>query len=190
MLSLDSVGTQWSRPAAPIYRPAPGAWDGVLVTGPSAARGPGGEWRLYYTGAGTTIGVGLLLSADGVTWTPHPANPVFERRLGAWDEAVLEPCVRYLRGRWWMWYSGYREPLADDTRIGIGLAVSDDGVSWTRVGEGPVLPPGPAGTWYAHRVLAPDVIEEPDGSLLMAAYGQTRADVGVIAGRIGFWRSE
>lgn len=189
MLSLDSAGTRWNRPPGPLYRPAPGAWDGAFLTGPSATRGPDGLWRIYYAGAGTTVGIGLLTSADGATWTPHPANPVFERRLGAWDEATLEPCVRFLRGRWWMWYSGYREPLSDSTRIGVGLAVSADGVNWTRAAEGPVLAPGPAGSWYSHRVLAADVFEEPDGGLLMAAYGQARADVGVSAGSIGFWRS-
>ena len=134
----------------------------MFLTGPSLARGPDGTWRIWYTGAGTTVGIGLLTSPDGVTWTPHPANPVFERRLGQWDEATLEPCVRWLRGQWWMWYSGYREPLGNATRIGIGLAVSDDGVHWTRVGDGPVLGPGAAGTWNDLRVLSPDVIVEPE----------------------------
>ncbi len=189
MLSADSAGTTWSRPAAPAYRPTSGAWDGVFVTGPSVARGPDGVWRIWYAGAGTTVGIGLLTSPDGVTWTAHPDNPVFERRLGQWDEATLEPCVRWLRGRWWMWYSGYREPLDSGTRIGIGLAVSDDGVHWTRVGDGPVLGPGPAGAWNDLRVLAPDVIVEPDGSLLMTAYGQKTTDPGQSLGSIAFWRS-
>ena len=190
MLSLDSAGTQWNRPPTPIYRPGVGAWDGVFLTGPSALRGPDGIWRIYYTGAGTTIGIGVLTSPDGVVWTPFPGNPVFERRLGQWDEAVLEPCVRFTRGHWWMWYSGYREPLGAGTRIGIGLASSDDGVHWTRVGNGPVLGPGLPGSWDDLRVLSADVQIEPDGSLLMAAYGLASRDLGVTAGSIAFWRSK
>ncbi len=189
-VSGDSVGTLWTRAPAPVYRPSPGAWDGALVTGPSLMRGSDGLWRIYYSGAGTTIGIGLLTSPDGVTWTPYPGNPVFERRLGQWDEATLEPCVREFNGCWYLWYSGYREPLADSTTIDIGLAISYDGIHWMREHEGPVLAHGAAGAWASHRVLAPDVIRLGDGSLLMAAYGQTRADVGVVSGKIGFWRSK
>lgn len=188
LVSLDTLGRAWQRPAAPIYRPSPGAWDAALVTGPCAVRGPDGVWRVYYAGAGTTVGIGLLTSPDGVAWTPHASNPVFERRLGQWDEATLEPCVRWIRGKWWMWYAGYREPLADSTRIGIGLATSDDGVNWTRIGDGPVIRPR-AGSWYDQRVLSPDVLALPDGSLLMAAYGQSSSDIGAVLGTIGLWRS-
>lgn len=189
MRSNDTLGVDWARPAAPIYRPPPGGWDAALVTGPNLVRAPGGEWRIYYTGAGTTVGIGLLTSPDGVTWTPYANAPVFERRIGQWDEATLEPCVRFVNGRWWLWYSGYREPLSSTTRIGIGLAVSDDGVHWTRVGTGPVLDHGTTGAWNDLSVLSPDVVQEADGTLLMAAYGLRTTDPGVNAGSIAFWRS-
>jgi len=189
MLSADSAGRAWSRPAAPVYRPDAAAWDGVFLTGPSLLCGPDGLWRIYYSGAGTTVGIGLLTSVDGVSWSPGAPGPVLERRLGEWDEALLEPCVRYAAGLWWMWYSGYREPLGPTTRIGIGLATSSDGLTWTRQGDGPVLDHGTSGTWNELRVLSPDVLVESDGSLLMAAYGQRPSDPGVNAGSIAFWRS-
>lgn len=189
MFSNDSSGTQWTRPATPIYRPTPGQWDGVFVTGPCGVRGPDGVWRVYYTGAGTTVGIGLLTSPDGVTWTPHPGNPVFERRLGAWDESVLEPCVRYVDGQWHLWYSGFTEPLGPDTRIAIGHAVSIDGVSWTRDPDRPVLSPGSAGSWNDLRVLSGDVLPRTDGTLLMAAYGYSYAASGTTVGWIGLWES-
>jgi hypothetical protein len=189
MFSDDSAGTQWTRPATPIYRPTPGSWDGVFLTGPCGVRGPDGIWRVYYNGAGTTIGIGLLTSPDGVTWTPHPQNPVFERRLGAWDESVLEPCVRFVAGRWRLWYSGFAEPLGPHTSIAIGHAVSNDGVTWTRDPDGPVLSPGPAGRWNDLRVLSGDVLVRGDGTLLMAAYGYSHAAIGSTVGWIGRWES-
>lgn len=187
---LDAEGRQWQRQPEPIYRPEPDGWDGVFVTGTSVLIGPDGVWRLYYSGAGTTVGVGLLTSNDGVTWEPSPDNPVFERELGAWDEATIEPTVRYFGGKYWMWYAGYVEPLGDDTRIAIGLATSDDGVHWQREPDNPVLEPGATGTWNDLRVLSPEVLVEEDGSLLMAAYGcneRSQCREGEMA--VGLWQS-
>lgn len=37
-----------------------------------------------------------------------------------------------------MWYLGYQEPLdLSSTPISIGLATSDDGITWTRHESGP-----------------------------------------------------
>lgn len=68
--SSDREGTRWERSAAPIYRAIAGAWDERLVSGPTVVRGPDGLWRLYYSGAGTKQGVGLLTSRDGRHWVP------------------------------------------------------------------------------------------------------------------------
>jgi hypothetical protein len=189
MVSTDSSGSGWTRPAAPIYRPTPGAWDGALVTGPTVVRGPDGIWRLYYSGLGTRPGVGLLTSTDLVTWRPHAGNPVFEPVSGAWDDAVLEQTVIHSHGRFLMWYSGFANPLSASTRIAIGLATSTDGIHWQRHPGNPVLKPGAAGTWNDLRVLAPEVRELADGSLLMAAYGMATTDAETSAGSTGLWRS-
>jgi len=187
MHSLDAEGKNWQRSGVPIYRPIPGAWDGVLVTGPTVVRGPDGIWRLYYTGIGTKEGVGLLTSTDGISWKPYANNPVLEAQKAAWDEQILEQAVLYFRGQYWMWYSGYQNPLTKTTSIAIGLATSPDGIHWSRHPENPVLKPSTDG-WNDISVLAPDVLVEPDGSLLMAAYGNSHKNQSS-AGSIGFWRS-
>jgi len=187
--SADAEGITWARLPAPIYRASAGAWDGRLVTGPTVLRGPDGLWRLYYSGAGTREGIGLLTSTDGQHWIPHPGNPVLEAEPGAWDEQILEQAAIYHNGRYWLWYSGYRNPLKATTSIAIGVATSEDGVHWMPYAGNPVIRPGPAGAWNDLRVLAPDVVAEPDGSLLMAAYGSSQKDIGRQAGFIGLWRS-
>ncbi|HEY5937138.1 MAG TPA: hypothetical protein VIU61_20950 [Kofleriaceae bacterium] len=192
MQSLDANGTSWTRPAAPIYQPTPGGWDSALVTGPTGLRGPDGVWRVYYSGVGLGgAGVGLLMSTDGVTFTPA-ANPVFPSGgATAWDETVLEQTVRYAHGKYWMLYSAYVGPLdMKTTSIAIGLATSIDGVTWERHPANPVLRPGLAGTWNDLRVLAPDLVIEPDGSFLLAAYGQSTTDpTSDQPGRTALWRS-
>ena len=187
--SDDREGKLWKRSATPIYRATSGAWDGRLVSGPTVLHGPDGIWRLYYSGAGTKQGVGLLTSRDGQHWIAHADNPVLEPQAGAWDEQILEQATAYFGGRYWLWYSGYRNPLVPSTTIAIGLATSQDGIHWTKHPANPVIKPGPSGAWNDLRVLAPDVIQEADGSLLMAAYGSSRRDMGRQAGFIGFWRS-
>lgn len=155
-------------------------------------RGPDGVWRLYYVGAGTTVGVGLLTSPDGETWTPYPDNPVFERDLNSWDQGLLDPAVLYVDGRYLMWYSGFKEPLdLSSTPISIGLATSDDGITWTRHQGGPVIQPGSAGSWNDLRVASPSVHHLPDGSLLLALHGQSVSDAmsGLSLGQIGVYRS-
>ena len=193
MESENIEGTIWRRPSAPIYRPEAKAWDGTLVSGPTVLRGPDGIWRLYYCawgigGAVPRQGIGLLTSKDRVKWTPYPHNPVLEGKAGAWDEELLEPAAIYYKGKYWLWYSGTPHI---NKRLQIGLAMSDDGIHWSRCAHNPVLRPGPPGTWDDHGVLAPDVIVDKDGSLLMAAYGSSNEDVAKnrSSGSIGLWKS-
>jgi hypothetical protein len=202
MHSTDATGLEWERPAQPIYRPASDAWDGAFVSGPTflevpAGKADAGQWRIYYSGAGTTVGIGLLTSEDqGESWVAHPASPVLEGAEGSWDEGILEVSVRYVNGEYLMWYSGYEEPLdLEKTPIYIGLARSEDGISWRRSEYNPVLGPAEAGSWNDLRVASPHVIVEDDGSLLLFAHGQSQDNVGgslggrPALGRLGVWRS-
>jgi hypothetical protein len=202
MQSLDAAGMEWQRPSEPIYRPDPEAWDGSFVSGPTFIEVPAGEsdsgqWRLYYSGAGDTVGIGLLTSDDqGDTWQAYGDNPVFEGAMGSWDEGILESSVRHVNGEYLMWYSGYEEPLnLERTPIYIGLARSDDGIHWTRSEYNPVLGPGEPGSWNDLRVVSPHVIVDRDGSLLLFAHAQSRDNVGTnprgrpALGRLGVWRS-
>ena len=194
MRSANSAGTNWIRAAEPIYRPKPDGWDFAFVTGPTFVEAPDGEWRIYYTGAGTTVGIGLLTSNDeGITWTPHPDNPVFERDLASWDQGIFEPSVLYTGepGRYMMWYSGYEEPLdLESTPIYIGLATSTDGITWERSEYNPVLGPAAPEAWNGLRVTSPHVVVDEDGSLLMFAHAQDMGSIGTSLGLLGVWRSE
>lgn len=168
-------GATWERTAAPVYTPSrPDGWDASFISGPMALRGSDGRWRLYYGGASTrSLGgkIGVLLSDDGESWTPHPANPVFANRVGEWDESVIDAHVVFAGGRYLMWHTGWVEPLTQDSRISIGLAESEDGIEWTRVSNEPVLTPGETGTWNDTSVVSPSIRVEADGSLMMAVHG-------------------
>lgn len=190
--SADADGTAFGASEAPIYRPDPGGWDAAFISGASVVVGADGVWRLYYAGIGTTQGVGLLESTDGQTWTPHPDNPVLERDLSGWDQAVMEPEVHLIGDRYYMWYTGYEEPLdLTSTPMSIGLATSEDGVHWSRHDGNPIISPGTdPGAWNGLRIVSPSVLVEDDGGLLMAVHGQSEADAeGALLGRIGLYRA-
>ncbi|NBC85364.1 MAG: hypothetical protein GVY25_04145 [Bacteroidetes bacterium] len=75
--------------------------------------------------------------------------------------------------------------------MSIGLAVSDDGIRWSRDESNPVIEPGRAGAWNGLRVVSPSVRVEDDGSLVMAVHGQSREDArGAVLGRVGLYRAE
>lgn len=195
--SMDAEGTQWARPSQPIYRPTAGGWDESFLTSPGALLGSDGVWRLYYVGASVNTDalgrVGVLTSTDGVSWTPR-ASFVFEGRAGKWDANVLDPHVQFLGGRYVMWYSAlagqYDMP---DTPIHVGVAVSEDGYTWQRLQEEPIISPQ-AGTWTSSRVLDVEVLPQADGSLLMVGYAVSKEPPNpnfptFLPGRIGFWSS-
>lgn len=118
-------------------------WEGGFVAAPSALRvgvGVGGEVWIYYEGAG---GVGLARSSDGAAFSREP-GPVLEPDATSWEKGAVprSPGVALLwDGTYRMFYEV--DP-AGDGRSMIGEARSDDGVTWTRVGDAPALEPSNA----------------------------------------------
>jgi hypothetical protein len=91
-------------------------------------------------------GLGTAVSDDGVTWTPHIANPGFESSPSGWDRSGMggievtwyPPDQQYL-----LMYQGYEVDLsANYAAAGLGMMASFDGVSWYPVRDEPILPFG------------------------------------------------
>ena len=82
-------------------------------------------------------------SADGGTndpWVSCGADPVFEAGASGWDSySIAGPSVRYngTEGSFQMGYSG-----SDSQANRIGMAVSTDGMTWTRCPENPIIDKG------------------------------------------------
>lgn len=113
-------------------------WEGGTIGAPSALVAGDEVWLYYAAGEG----IGLAKSADGVTFAKS-AGPVLAAATSGWDAgaAPRSPSVIALaEGGLAMFYE-----VTAAGRTMIGEARSSDGLAWTRVGEGPVLAPGPAG---------------------------------------------
>ncbi|HJZ56894.1 MAG TPA: hypothetical protein VKE74_18135 [Gemmataceae bacterium] len=134
--------------AGPVFEAAgPGHWDAKIRERGWVLR-EGGVYKLWYTGYdGTATGrrmLGLATSADGVTWTRHPNNPLVPDHWVE-DVMVVKDGERYLM-------------FAEGENDRAQLLTSTDGLKWERAGRldvrlasGEPIPEGPYGTPTALR---------------------------------------
>jgi hypothetical protein len=103
----------------------------------------GSIWRLWYTGYDSTRGetksLGYATSPDGLAWTRHPKNPVFD---GVWTEDVFV-----------LKHEGLFHMFAEGKGDVAHRLTSPDGVRWEERGSldirtkaGTPIPPGAYGT--------------------------------------------
>lgn len=162
-------GRSFDRNPVTVLEPAE-AWEGGTVGAPSALR-VGEEVWLYYGGS---EGIGLATSSDGASFSRVGDGPVLAMADGGWE---LSPprnpgVIRLTDGRFQLFYDA-----ETDAGPAIGEARSDDGITWTRVGEAPVL--APASTIDAAGAEAPWplVAESAEGrSIEYLYYGAVDAD--------------
>lgn len=138
-----------------------GRWDsGIAASSIVVAED---KYVLYYFGFnGRThadFAVGRATSQDGVNFTKYndpdtidskymDTDPVFRESTG-WDKEVMLMSVRLHESGWEMFYTG----LEDSWRNvpgNIGYATSDDGITWQRYGDVPILTLGEedVGIWW------------------------------------------
>lgn len=179
--SHDGVNFQKS-PANPILEPGPpDSFDQFAVTDPAVIR-VRGLYYLYYAGEteDEIEQIGLATSRDGVHFTKHPDNPVLKvGPPGSFDEQeVSNPMVLRRGGTWFMWYAGVSEDIES-----TGLALSLDGVHWTKFPANPVIPHGPEGSFDEIETSDPGIIEarfkHASGALLLDYYTAVDADFSV-----------
>jgi len=146
-------GVNWTKHGMVLDTGAPGSWDDGMVGFPFVFRDTDGTLKMLYAGRSTSLQIyqiGLATSTDGINWTRYSGNPILQPgSSGAWDEKqVLDPSLVIdldapPEERYKMWYNGYDR----NDRIAIGLAISADGLNWTKYSGNPVITPGASGTW-------------------------------------------
>jgi predicted GH43/DUF377 family glycosyl hydrolase len=101
--------------------------------------------RLYFTSRDAEgrshIGRSVLRLDDGARATDIEPDPVLSPGpLGAFDDAgVTGSCVVERNGRWFLFYTGWSLGVSVPFYLQAGLAVSDDGVTFTRVSAAPLF---------------------------------------------------
>jgi predicted GH43/DUF377 family glycosyl hydrolase len=155
-VTLSSVWTKLPTDCA-LDVGSSGSWDDFQVYKPSVLY-DGMTYHMWYTGNDGSGGrIGYATSSNGITWTKHISNPVFDvGSAGAWDDGqVFDPHVIYDGTTYHMWYGGDDGSVTNNK---IGYANSTDGIVWTRHPSNPVLSQGPSGSWDDYLIHTPCVV--------------------------------
>jgi predicted GH43/DUF377 family glycosyl hydrolase len=148
--SPGNLRFEWRVRPEPVLGRGPDAWDSGDVLNPSVVRFEsrllnlysGFDGRVWHTGAATSRD-GLAWSKQGLRLSPDPRT---------WEGGYIAANGSALvRGqRVWYWYQAGDPPR-------IGLATSDGASNWQKH-PGPVLEPGPTGSWDERGLGDPYVI--------------------------------
>mgnify|MGYP001343491810 CR=1 FL=1 len=108
--SVDGLTWVRSTPSPVVAVGPTGAWDSRYVFNPIVLL-DSGVYHLWYSGSSTltptSYSIGHATSADGLTWTKDPANPLLAPTPNAWDSrAVLAGTVLAEGGGYTLWYVG------------------------------------------------------------------------------------
>ncbi len=152
------------RSSKPLLSPSPGSWDSKEVAYPRLVEREG-RMLLFYSGFdGAVWRTGVAFSRDGASWQENP-RAVLEPSASGWDSEFISARGSVLvdKGAFFYWYQGGRVPR-------IGLASSVDGLNWNKQ-PGPVLEPGPPGSWDSSGVADPYLVKCGE-TLLLYYVGQ------------------
>lgn len=147
------------------------------------------ETHLFYLApqAGNNLHrlIGHAISTNWLDWDELPSIELTGCK-GQWDSGRIGTghVFRYDDGRYYMAYTGRIDPQED-----IGLAVSDDLVTWQKVSTSPVWPQATCPPYETHEAAPgltlpwrdPFVVRDPTGE--WEAYVCARTDRGPLAGR-------
>lgn len=164
--SVDGL-TFTRNPANPILKPT-GAWNAGRAIDADVVLWRGKLWCFWATrdplmkiqqiGAHTADPTSDFAPSR---WTQvNQDGPLLKPEL-AWEGECIEAsavCVH--DDRLFMWYGGSYNASPQQ----IGCAVSDDGRTWKRLGDGPWLPCGTPGSWNQHESGHPFVYTHVDGT--------------------------
>ncbi|HEV3004577.1 MAG TPA: hypothetical protein VGX78_08950 [Pirellulales bacterium] len=96
--------------------------------------------------------IAVVESDDGLAWG-EPRIVLGPNKASGWEDDVNRPVVVKQGGKYHMWYTGQAKG-----KSWIGLATSEDGTTWERASDKPVLSPEQA--WEREAVMCPHVMYE------------------------------
>ena len=136
VLYCESVdGIIWTKYPNPVIYPGGyNSWDSKAVS-PGAVIKENGIYKMYYCGYADEYDswhVGYATSVDGINWTKYP-QPIITGTYG-WEHQLIPFSIIKLNNQYYLYFTGRNHP---NNRI--GLAVSQDGINFTKYSGNPIL---------------------------------------------------
>lgn len=160
-LATSADGATWQKSAAnPLIEPDAESWEGeYIAANGTVAYGDGGFMHWYQAGPRNGTEIGLARSADGTAWEKEP-RPVLEKGPpGSWDESALgDPYVFSCGDTHYLFYLGQNQFGVQR----LGVARSNDGVTWQKSHLNPLLEPGGIGEFDERGLGEPAVFQTAD----------------------------
>lgn len=164
--AVSEDGLRFERnPTNPIFAPT-GGWnlgraidaelhiDGDTVFLYGATRDPEMKRQMLFVATAPVSG-----GFNRESWTQRCDAPILKPEL-PWETNCIEAAsVLKRNGRYFMFYAG---GYNNDPQQ-IGVAVSDNGIAWTRLSDEPLLPNGPEGAWNHSESGHPGVFVDDNG---------------------------
>ena len=170
----DAALTGWERSEAPVFAGQ------YFASDPTVVREEDGSYRMVYTcitwpgpvfdEAAARASICEATSDDGLAWENVPADGpfegvVFEGREEGWDQYLEASFLLPWKGGYLLYASGYQHEgdPAQGFPAALEVARSDDGVTFERVSDDPILAPTPG--WYdADAVYSPTIVVDSAGA--------------------------
>ena len=151
-LAVSGDGVSWHKEAR-ILSPDPATWEGTTIAANGSAI-TDQSGILYYYQAGEPAQIGMARSRNGHQWQRNGAPVLTHGPYGSWDErGVGDPYVIRAGAGYYMFFLG----MDRARRQSLGVAMSDDGVSWYKLRSNPILDPGEYGSFDAKGLGEPAV---------------------------------
>jgi len=134
-LAVSGDGVSW-RKEGTILSPDPGTWEGHAIAANGSAIVDESGILYYYQAGDDTVQIGLARSRNGHQWQRNGAPVLTVGPYESWDErGVADPYVIRAGRGYYMFYLG----MDRARRQRLGVAASDDGVSWYKLRGNPIL---------------------------------------------------
>ncbi len=128
-------GIAWVKYPSPVLLPgSQGSWDSWAVH-PGFVLKENNIYKMYYTGFADQYDqwyIGLATSTDGINWTKKP-TPILYSGSG-WEYQVASCFLLKKDSLYYLYYTGRNMP-----EYKIGLAISSDGINFTKYSGNPIL---------------------------------------------------
>lgn len=178
-LATSADGIAWQKQGK-VLSPDASTWEGDYIAANGAAIADGDRLLYFYQG-GRVPRIGLASSTDGRAWRRHGDAVLDAGPNGSWDErGVADPYVIRAGAKLYLFYLGQDRAR----RQRLGVAVSDDGVTWTKLRSNPILELGGMGA-FDENGLGEPAVWSGNGYYWMLYTGRARNEVR----RIGMARS-